>query len=273
MNLLNLGCGNTFHTDWINFDFHSNSKSVKQYDLSKGIPFQDLSADVVYHSHLLEHLSRTESHLFIEECYRVLKYSGIIRIAVPDLETIVLNYLKSLEGAINGDQLSAYNYEWILLEMYDQTVRNSRGGEMLKYLSQDVIPNEDFVFNRIGEEGKKIHDNYLKFTKRRNLDSEKFREISFKSEIVKIIQRLRIFFRNSQKSDALKIGRFRLSGEIHQWMYDRYSLGKLLKDCGFKNINVVTAFESMIPGWNDYQLDSVNGKVRKPDSLFIEAVK
>ena len=28
--------------------------------------------------------------------------------------------------------------------------------------------------------------------------------------------------------DALMLGRFRLSGEIHHWMYDRYSLSLLV---------------------------------------------
>ena len=56
-------------------------------------------------------------------------------------------------------------------------------------------------------------------------------------------------------------------------MYDRYSLSKLLSGCGFKNIKVVSAFESCINDWNKYQLDTVEGITRKPDSLFIEAIK
>ena len=76
-----------------------------------------------------------------------------------------------------------------------------------------------------------------------------------------------------QESKALKIGQFRLGGEIHQWMYDRYSLSELLSQVGFTEIKVCSAFESEIQTWETYQLDVINGEVRKPDSLFMEARK
>lgn len=72
---------------------------------------------------------------------------------------------------------------------------------------------------------------------------------------------------------ALSIGQFRLGGEIHQWMYDRYSLSELLKRHGFKSPKVCKFNESGIIDWNSFGLDAVDGKVRKPDSLFMEAVK
>ncbi len=56
-------------------------------------------------------------------------------------------------------------------------------------------------------------------------------------------------------------------------MYDRYSLTELLKEVGFGQIILRTAFESEIDKWEKYQLDVIDGEVRKPDSLFIEAKK
>ena len=72
---------------------------------------------------------------------------------------------------------------------------------------------------------------------------------------------------------ALQEGLFRNSGEIHRWMYDRYSLSRLLTQSGFTNIQVCQANESAIPNFNIYELDTWQGKVRRPDSLFIEATK
>ena len=73
---------------------------------------------------------------------------------------------------------------------------------------------------------------------------------------------------------AEEIGKFRKSGEIHQWMYDSYSLGKLLKEVGFRNIKKCEAHESSIDIFSSYFLDmEPDGSVRKPDSLFMEAVK
>ena len=70
----------------------------------------------------------------------------------------------------------------------------------------------------------------------------------------------------------MSIGSFQLCGEIHQWMYDKYSLGKLLEDAGYKQIKVQSAITSYINSWNNYSLDIISdGTVRKPDSLFIEA--
>ena len=283
MKKLNLGCGYCIHPDWVNVDFVKTHEKVIAYNLLNGIPSKNCEFDVVYHSHLLEHFSKTDGIRFINECFRVLKPSGIIRITVPDLESIVLNYLKNLDGALKGDQLSVYNYEWIMLEMYDQTVRNSSGGDMLKYLYRDLIPNKEFVLSRIGYEGEVLHNNYLKTKTSINSTLPKTVLSSTKSIVNRLSGNLKHFFFNlifrkeianiKNELEALKIGKFRLSGEVHQWMYDRFSLGKLLKDCGFRNIMVVSAFESLIQNWNDYQLDSVNGKIRKPDSLFIEAVK
>jgi hypothetical protein len=75
-----------------------------------------------------------------------------------------------------------------------------------------------------------------------------------------------------QESDLQKLSQFRVSGEIHQWMYDRYSLSKLLAETGFSNIRQCKADESDIPNFRSYLLDTEeNGMIRKPDSLFIEA--
>ena len=130
MKLLNLGCGTKYHKDWINIDFVSNNKDILSYDLLKGIPYKDNTFDVVYHSHLIEHLSKIEGVSFIKECYRVLKPGGIIRIATPNLEAIVKNYIKFLYRSLNRDKISEFKYDFTMLEMYDQCVRTFNGGEL-----------------------------------------------------------------------------------------------------------------------------------------------
>ena len=70
-----------------------------------------------------------------------------------------------------------------------------------------------------------------------------------------------------------KVGRFRMGGEVHQWMYDRYSLNILLEEAGFNDVKVSTANSSAIAGWSEYGLDSDGEHVFKPDSLFMEGVK
>jgi hypothetical protein len=73
---------------------------------------------------------------------------------------------------------------------------------------------------------------------------------------------------------ALQFGRFRLGGEIHLWMYDRFSLSRLLMQSGFENPVQRTPFESAIEEWKRYNLDTEpDGTVYKPDSLYMEARK
>ncbi|MBE9111567.1 glycosyltransferase [Nodosilinea sp. LEGE 07298] len=253
MRYLNLGCGNHFHLDWVNIDFQSTGTDVIAHDLRKPIPFADDTFDAVYHSHLLEHFSRSEAKPFLQECLRVLRPDGVLRVVVPDLEQIAREYLRILEETKNGSEKIAHDYDWILLEMYDQAVRHQSGGDMAKYLSKDQIPNEDYVIKRFGYEGQTLIENL----KGKNLDNSQNQAIS----------------ENTDEA-ALAIGRFRLGGEVHQWMYDGYSLGRLLRESGFKDIQSCTAAESSIADFPKYHLDVLdNGQVRKSDSLFVEAKK
>jgi len=71
----------------------------------------------------------------------------------------------------------------------------------------------------------------------------------------------------------LKLGRFRTSGEVHLWMYDRVSLGRSLLAAGFADAVVRGPGESGIADFADFGLEVVRGRVRKPESLYMEAVK
>ena len=284
MKLLNLGCGSRFHRDWINIDFYSLDESILPYNLLQGIPFEDNCIDVVYHSHLLEHFTRKDSFVFLLECNRVLKPGGIIRTVVPDLELIAKEYLEKLNMALKNDTHAQMDYEWIILELLDQIVRVEPGGEMLNYLKQKDLTNKDYIVKRIGRlaeiiwnESSKDDGKYQsELSPKRQAMSEivyfKKNIYNLKKYIKKIFFRKEILYYKEFKEES-ELGRFRLSGEIHQWMYDRYSLAKLMRDTGFANIEKKNAFESNILNWNKYNLDSVNDEPIKPDSLYMEAKK
>ena len=70
---------------------------------------------------------------------------------------------------------------------------------------------------------------------------------------------------------ALREGLFRDGGEVHQWMYDRFSMARALGQAGFSGIENRAAGESGIPRFATYQLEVVNGSERKPYSLYMEA--
>jgi len=272
---LNVGCGSKFHKLWVNIDMASSSEDVISANLLKGIPFPDNSFDVLFHSHVLEHFPKEKAPHFLKECFRVLKPEGIIRIVVPDLENIVDEYKRLLKANLeNPNDKSQADYDWILLEMYDQTVRNVTGGMMAEYFRKPEIINEEYVFNRIGYVARDIRNEYLRGEKPGIAENIKkmflSRALFVKGIKVVLKKTIRKIF---PQTEASKIGNFRLDGEIHYWMYDSYSLGKLLKDCGFKDISIKTPFESDIPNWSEYELDVKGGIVNAPNSLFVEARK
>ncbi len=264
---LNLGCGQRFHLDWVNLDLHPTSPSIQQWDLQKDLPFSNESFDVVYHSHVLEHFSKADGLQLLQRCRRVLKSNGIFRIVVPDLERIARLYLEALDKSLGGDPAWKQRYDWILLEMYDQTVRETSGGEMLAYMRQEPIPERDFVAARLGGEFRRISEAItptnapgptVSVSLLRNFISRKLARLALGREGIR----------------AHDLGIFRTSGEIHRWMYDRYSLGKLLESAGFNSPRNVGPAESAIPGWVDFNLDTEpDGRVYKPDSLFMEATR
>ena len=259
---LNLGCGYRYNQQWTNVNFTATGKEVIAYDLLKKIPFADNTFEVVYHSHLLEHIPKDRAQSFITECYRVLQPGGIIRVVVPDLEQIARVYLESIKQADKSEQ-GAANHEWMTLELLDQLVRDRRGGDMAAYLAKEKIHNREFVTQRFGQEAKRVWQ--TKQQPSSNMLKQFKKAIANYELLPKSLNRL---------FKAIQIGYYRQNGEVHQWMYDRYSLSVLLKNCGFENIVRRTASESYIPNWDSFNLDTEpDGSIYKPDSLFVEAIK
>jgi predicted SAM-dependent methyltransferase len=113
---LHLGCGPAVMDGWLNVDLTRTKPQVVACDLRKGLPFlADETIDFIYHEHFFEHLDRRSGRRLMEECCRVLKKSGSIRIALPDLDHSIRSYLAGYsdeEGefadqrrALYGDQL------------------------------------------------------------------------------------------------------------------------------------------------------------------------
>jgi hypothetical protein len=142
--------------------------------------------------------------------------------------------------------------------MYDQTVRNYSGGQMAEFLKQPELVNEKYVIDRLGYVARSIVE-ASKEKKRQEGSS------SFSSKLKSVT--------DNPSTDAEKIGSFRLGGEIHMWMYDRFSLSRLLFKVGFEEIKLMNPFESDIPKWSYYELDVKDGAVFDPTSLFLEARK
>lgn len=261
LKFLNIGCGNKTHPDWINADFNPNRPDILNIDIKKKLPFEDSSLKVVYHSQVLEHLTKEEGAFFINECYRILEPGGILRVVVPDLENIVREYLRLLElSRADNSNENMENYHWILLELFDQVSRNKSTGEMGKYLSRTDLRNQDYLISRLGYTAKSFFNHEEKKPKKLN-------------NWVWLKIKLYRFYQSFFSSKVQEIGEFRLSGEVHYWMYDSFSLKNLLIKSGFLKAEVVDPHKSTIANWETFQLDVQGDFIMDPSSLFIEAYK
>lgn len=100
---LHVGCGLVVLDGWLNIYFERreeygcikerNGKLFLNYNLLKKWPVNDNSISYIAGSHFIEHLDLNKGITFLQECFRVLKSGGIIRLSCPDLEIYARNYV------------------------------------------------------------------------------------------------------------------------------------------------------------------------------------
>jgi predicted SAM-dependent methyltransferase len=133
---LNLGCGPNPPSGWVNLDGswnawffnhphlrrvlvtvglisgHETQWHVRPvvHDLKKPLPFKGNTFSCIYASHVLEHLYLVEGQSLLSECKRVLKPGGVLRLVVPDLHSMVVEYMQRRSDgttAVCGDKSAA----------------------------------------------------------------------------------------------------------------------------------------------------------------------
>lgn len=269
MRLLNFGCGTAVHPDWVNLDSSTDLPGVIRHDLRRGLPFPDESFDAVYGSHVLEHLEPDAAMQLLRECHRVLRPGGIVRIVVPDLEAIARRYLETMTAAAGGDVHAAFRYDWAMLELYDQSVRTVSGGRMAAFLRRKLDAREArFVESRIGAEAMQMSDGASK-VRGTSLLRRRIRSAALALR-AGAARACAWVFLGSAGPAALREGLFRRSGEVHQHMYDSYSLKRAMELAGFAEMQACSAGSSGIPDFARYGLEVRDGQPRKPDSLYLE---
>ena len=161
MKILNLGCGNktSNHPDVINVDWSIYLRIKKNwplrmiaplvirgtrlkkldmipdnimvYNIARGLPFESDSIDVIYHSHMLEHIDRDISKFFLLEVKRVLKQGGVHRIVVPDLENVCKAYFAHFLKS-ETDPEECQKHDLYIAALLEQSVRKEAYGTSLQ---------------------------------------------------------------------------------------------------------------------------------------------
>lgn len=114
---LHIGCGEKYLPGYKHLDavFYPHVDYVTEADRLD--MFCDESIEEIYACHVLEHFSRKAIKSVLKEWNRCLIGGGILRIAVPDFEAIVMEYLSSgdlerVMGLLYGGQGYDYNFHF-----------------------------------------------------------------------------------------------------------------------------------------------------------------
>ena len=97
---LNLGASPIWHKDGWHVLDHKLSKTdgFRIAGDASTMDLPDQSCDIVFCSHVFEHIPHTRLPIVLSEINRVLKVGGILRILTPDLRKIALAYARSDES-------------------------------------------------------------------------------------------------------------------------------------------------------------------------------
>lgn len=103
---LEIGAGDKKGSNgWLTLDLFKSCDLT--WDLRNGIPFPDGTVNMIYSSHLFEHLTFKEINLLLQECKRALKEEGVFSICVPNARLYIDAYIKKQNQFIT-DQKSYY---------------------------------------------------------------------------------------------------------------------------------------------------------------------
>jgi predicted SAM-dependent methyltransferase len=113
--LLDIGAGTNYKKGWTHLDFFTirvkfwkkstyPNKPEVETDLRYPLDCDNNIVDGIYSSHTLEHLYPDQAYRLLNEMNRILKPSGWIRIAVPDLKKCIDFY--------NGKEVPGFNYTY-----------------------------------------------------------------------------------------------------------------------------------------------------------------
>ncbi len=90
---LNIGGGNWVFPFFRNIDYYAKEEFIDykiNLEENPKLPFKDNSVNLIYSSHCLEHLSEESYVELLNECYRILKPKGMMRLnqPVPELHML-----------------------------------------------------------------------------------------------------------------------------------------------------------------------------------------
>ncbi|MGB0564058.1 MAG: class I SAM-dependent methyltransferase [Spirulinaceae cyanobacterium] len=123
---LHVGCGLVVGESWLNTDASSSlrlvklpfigrwlqkrlnlpawSTQVRYGNIVQGLAIAPNSCELIYASHVLEHLSRQDFDRAMQRIFNYLQPGGMFRAVVPDLEMLAQQYCQALQDPVTAPQ-------------------------------------------------------------------------------------------------------------------------------------------------------------------------
>jgi hypothetical protein len=163
-------------------------------------------------------------------------------------------------------------YDWSAIMFLDQMVRERSGGQMVDFIKNRSPSQKAALINSYKCDVKELISEIEKSTSIRPLKQSLVNRFARKALITFQEIVAKYLFRSTYS--AIQSCKFRNNGEVHRWMYDSFSIKRLLEGCHFKSIKQLEAYKSDIPKWTTWNLDTdPDGSIYKSESIYIEARK
>lgn len=241
--LLNVACSFRTHRAWNNVDFSAYARLAHHKIFARflnecGVLSNDRYARIL----------ATDSDIILHDLRRGIPF--------PEEEFDVIYHSHFLEHLEKQDAFEFLKECWRVLK---------KGG-----IIRVVVPDlEAKILNYVSETIKLAKEEVKDLTAHQNAVHKLFDQMLMTTPGGTRQQSHMIrFFERILRGDTAK------TGELHRWMYDKYSLKNLLSTVGFRDISLETASSSRVSDWKEFMLDAnANGTPFHSDSLYMEGIK
>lgn len=146
---LHIGCGKNYLPGWTNLDLFSSVQADIYADIT-ALPFDRGSFDLIYASHVLEHVQRHMVLSTLTHWRDLLKTGGRLRLAVPDFAAVMARYSKTgnldeVIGLLYGGQNHPRNNHFVTFDSNTLKRDMNRAGFLdVKYWDWRETEHSDF---------------------------------------------------------------------------------------------------------------------------------
>jgi predicted SAM-dependent methyltransferase len=118
---LHLGCGTKHIKGYTNIDIRYLPKVDEVNNIKFLRNYKENTVDTIYACHVLEHFSRWDYENVLRRWYEILKPGGILRVAVPNFESVCEYYnitknLQNVMGILYGGQDYNENFHYVIFD-------------------------------------------------------------------------------------------------------------------------------------------------------------